>query len=573
MKSDRIEFQHQPVAMEFHPKENLLATGLVTGELYVHRILPWDGTLPAVTPAPNSLTTTKPVRPRRVVSQLAFQTRPNPKSCRGFSFNPDGTRLYLASKDKSLSILDPACDGKVLHRYADAHDEPITAIQSLDSQLLATGAEDGSLKIWDVRTPRKMAVTGDFSHHRDYISSIQADPTGRTMLVTSGDGTLSALDYRRSKLIHQSEDLEDEPLCVMPIKKQKWVAVGMEAGVINIFKWGAWGYYYDRLPGHPDAVSAMCRMDQDTLCTGAGDGIIRVISVHPNSLVGIVGVHGDFPIEKLDFSYDGNHLASMSHDNIIKIWDANQMRRMDPEQSNRDLDSDDLDDDSDDEDDGKGQQAKSTTVEPAELKPLDEIILTPKEEAEVKRRLLAAVGKNMPPPQVLNVLTKRIAEQIRAQKVKKAEKAAAEQAASEAKAQAEAEAAVAAAEAKDKGKEGSDADWSDVDDEDGQAISQNNTTETDKEREAQGEASALQTLTDDPDAAPITAPSALPALEPLSEVSTLPAVRKPEDDSESEGEDQLRRIVRNKKRKGGNYAMNKKLKENLKTNNGFYSGL
>jgi hypothetical protein len=34
-------------------------------------------------------------------------------------------------------------------------------------------------------------------------------------------------------------------------------------------------------------------------CTGSSDGLVRLINIHPNTLVGVLGEHGDFPIERL----------------------------------------------------------------------------------------------------------------------------------------------------------------------------------------------------------------------------------------------------------------------------------
>lgn len=48
--------------------------------------------------------------------------------------------------------------------------------------------------------------------------------------------------------------------------------------------------------------------------------MFSVVNIHPNSFLGVVGFHEDFPIEKLCLSRDGNLLASISHDQSIKFW-------------------------------------------------------------------------------------------------------------------------------------------------------------------------------------------------------------------------------------------------------------
>ena len=44
--------------------------------------------------------------------------------------------------------------------------------------------------------------------------------------------------------------------------------------------------------------------DEDTVLTGSQDGLIRIISILPNSMLGVVGEHGDFPVEALALSHD-----------------------------------------------------------------------------------------------------------------------------------------------------------------------------------------------------------------------------------------------------------------------------
>ena len=56
------------------------------------------------------------------------------------------------------------------------------------------------------------------------------------------------------------------------------------------------------------------------LVTGSSDGLIRVISIFPNKILGLVGEHSDMPIERLTMSFDKNMLASSSHDKTVMLW-------------------------------------------------------------------------------------------------------------------------------------------------------------------------------------------------------------------------------------------------------------
>lgn len=81
----------------------------------------------------------------------------------------------------------------------------------------------------------------------------------------------------------------------------------------------------DRILGHPQSIDALVAIDENTVCTGSSDGLIRcvvsrelkqltqcrVVSVHPNKLLGVVGEHEDFPVERLALSGDKDRLVEM----------------------------------------------------------------------------------------------------------------------------------------------------------------------------------------------------------------------------------------------------------------------
>jgi WD repeat-containing protein 55 len=49
--------------------------------------------------------------------------------------------------------------------------------------------------------------------------------------------------------------------------------------------------------------------------------MIRVLQVYPNKLLGVIGDHGEFPIERMEISRDGRWLGSASHDESLKMTD------------------------------------------------------------------------------------------------------------------------------------------------------------------------------------------------------------------------------------------------------------
>ena len=71
------------------------------------------------------------------------------KSVRSIDFSPGGNIIYAASKDKSFSVIS---NGRVEGQLMDAHDEAINKICHIENDhVVATGDDDGVVKIWDLR--------------------------------------------------------------------------------------------------------------------------------------------------------------------------------------------------------------------------------------------------------------------------------------------------------------------------------------------------------------------------------------------------------------------------------------
>jgi hypothetical protein len=97
----------------------------------------------------------------------------------------------------------------------------------------------------------------------------------------------------------------------------------------------------DRILGHPSSIDAMVKLDEDTILTGASDGLIRVMQLYPTKVLGIVGEHPEFPIERMAADRTGRVLGTCSHDNTVKLWDIGYLRDEGPGDGGDDGDDDD----------------------------------------------------------------------------------------------------------------------------------------------------------------------------------------------------------------------------------------
>lgn len=85
---------------------------------------------------------------------------------------------------------------------------------------------------------------------------------------------------------------------------------GSAEGMITLFDASDVSEPSDKFPGHPQSVDALAVVGDELLLSGSSDGVIRVLALAPNRMLGLVGVHSDWPVERLAVSTDGCMLAS-----------------------------------------------------------------------------------------------------------------------------------------------------------------------------------------------------------------------------------------------------------------------
>mmetsp|Transcript_22499 Transcript_22499/g.32854 ORF Transcript_22499/g.32854 Transcript_22499/m.32854 type:complete len:389 (-) Transcript_22499:160-1326(-) len=300
---DEISCQEQVFDLKFHPHADIVAAGLINGRVNVYR---YSANGP---------------------SDMVLELSHHQSSCRGIEFDSEGQRLFSVSSDRSWSCVDTT--GNVIAFYENAHQVPINKCLLLDNNCLTTGDDSGCVKIWDVRTNSEVST---FHVQEDYISGFSFNSDASTLLCTSGDATLCAYDIRKrltktssstttSNAVKQSDAQESEIHSVEILKHGRKVICGTQDGVILIFSWGRWGDCSDRFPGHPQTVDCMLKVDESTVITGSSDGLLRVVSIHPNKILGVIGDHDDFPVEGMCASRDRKILGTFSHDDVIRFWD------------------------------------------------------------------------------------------------------------------------------------------------------------------------------------------------------------------------------------------------------------
>ena len=191
----------------------------------------------------------------------------------------------------------------------------------------------------------------NFTHHQDYISDFAYNPERNSVVVSSADGSLSMICLKKRDLLYQTSTCMDELLSCCVIKNGNCVCAGTQEGNVNVYKWDEEDQLMDRITGHPESIDGMLKVDEDTICTGSEDGILRIVQVMPNQFLGVAGMFEEFPVERMEWSFDRAFLAASSHDNVLRLFDMAI------------LNEDDDEDDKEGEDDKEKEKEKEKKKE------------------------------------------------------------------------------------------------------------------------------------------------------------------------------------------------------------------
>mmetsp|Transcript_5519 Transcript_5519/g.14201 ORF Transcript_5519/g.14201 Transcript_5519/m.14201 type:complete len:452 (-) Transcript_5519:50-1405(-) len=247
-------------------------------------------------------------------------------SCRLARFDAEGANLLIGYSSGLLRLVDTETVVASWSAEAPETDRVKAGWFSgtwVSEKVYAGGLENGLVAVYDVRASTK-PVLASLREQQDYISDIIYNEDKTTLVSTSGDGTLGVYKLksglRRMVKEEVSDEQDDDMLCLQSVRDGKKIIVGGMSGVLNLWSWGRWLDISDRYPGHPRGVQCMLKWDESTILTGSGDGLIRVCSVLPNRLLGVLVERND-SVESMVWSHDRRLIASTWHDSKVRFHD------------------------------------------------------------------------------------------------------------------------------------------------------------------------------------------------------------------------------------------------------------
>lgn len=206
------------------------------------------------------------------------------------------------------------------------HQATVTAIAiSSDGQTLASGSEDKTVNLWDLKTGKHDFT---FFGQAKEVFAVAVSPQGKMLVAGGFDNKITSWQVDSKALLppffypNSTYSHLGFISCLTFSPDQKILASA--SGDKTIRLWGRYtGELKRTLNGHSDTVwSVAISPDCQTLVSGSADKTIRVWSLSSYKQPQIITGHSNW-VTSVAISPDGKIMASGSADGTVKLWNIN----------------------------------------------------------------------------------------------------------------------------------------------------------------------------------------------------------------------------------------------------------
>jgi WD40 repeat protein len=234
------------------------------------------------------------------------------------ALSPDGKTVASGSEDGAVRLWDVET-GKVLAKWTAHGSRTTSACWSRDGGLVASGSSDGTTRVWDVESGKTvLAIETELS-----VDAVIYSPD-TTMIATGGysqkEDYLKIWDAKTGKLVANLKGHTRTVYCLAWTADGKTFISGSGDSLIRTWNTTTW-QQITVLTGHTNYVwSIAISLNGRILASASWDKTVRLWNIENSQPIGLPLEHGD-EVGCTSFSTDGKLLATGCADNNAYTWD------------------------------------------------------------------------------------------------------------------------------------------------------------------------------------------------------------------------------------------------------------